>query len=183
MCIRDRCDLASVLPILQRAKRVVIAGDPAQLRHVSFLATRQQAGFAEAYGLSDQQIEDYNFRANSLLDLATEKIQSHGQVAFLDEHFRSRPEIIQFSNQEFYRGKLRIMTGNHRCPHQVERSVPIEINRVTDGKRLGSGVNQREARRLLDDLVKTVTRLEEEQGGEAPISIGILSPFLSLIHI
>jgi len=37
-----QCDIASCLPVLQRAKRVAIVGDPKQLRHVSFLARSKQ---------------------------------------------------------------------------------------------------------------------------------------------
>jgi hypothetical protein len=40
-----QCDIASCLPIFQRARRVVISGDPNQLRHLSFLPSSRQRAF------------------------------------------------------------------------------------------------------------------------------------------
>lgn len=169
----SQCDMASVLPILQRAKRAVIAGDPAQLRHISFLPTDRQTSLANQYGLNEDQVDAFDFRNRSLLDLASDKIEGHNQIAFLDEHFRSRPEIIQFCNQEFYRGKLKVMTGNHLCPHHIERHPPISIIKVDRGERLVTGVNEVEGQQLLDDLVSLVNQRDTREN----ISIGILSPF------
>jgi hypothetical protein len=46
-----QCDIASCIPIFQRAKRVVIVGDPKQLRHISFLSRSRQQFLAEKYSL------------------------------------------------------------------------------------------------------------------------------------
>ncbi len=42
-----QCDIASCLPILQRAKRIVVVGDPHQLRHLSFLSRARSKSVAE----------------------------------------------------------------------------------------------------------------------------------------
>ena len=107
-----QCDIASCLPILQRAKRVAIVGDPKQLRHVSFLARSKQAILATKEGLSAEVADQLNYRSKSILDLAEETITEQQRVQFLDEHYRSRPDIIQFSNRHFYNSSLRIMTQN-----------------------------------------------------------------------
>ncbi len=46
-----QCDIASCIPILQRAKRAVVVGDPNQLRHVSFLANDRLRRLSQDHGL------------------------------------------------------------------------------------------------------------------------------------
>lgn len=168
-----QCDIASALPILQRAKRVVIIGDPRQLRHVSFLPKARQAALADQFGLDERERELFNFRDRSLLDLATDRIDSQEQIAFLDEHFRSQPEIIEFSNREFYSGRLQIMTG-HRNP-EAAPSQPVAHTRI-DGVRGPNGVNPAEAEALLKMVAGTAAAQADWEGWRAQ-SIGILSPF------
>ncbi|MFT5469091.1 MAG: hypothetical protein ACI8UO_004206 [Verrucomicrobiales bacterium] len=173
-----QCDLASALPILQRAKRAMIIGDPKQLRHVSFLPKARQAALADQFGLDENERELFNFRDRSLLDLATDRVDSQEQIAFLDEHFRSQPEIIEFSNREFYSGRLHIMTG-HRNP---ESAPPEPIVRTSvDGVRGANGVNLAEAETLLKTVAETAVAQADWKSGKAQ-SIGILSPFRNQIE-
>ena len=53
-----------------------------------------------------------------LRDVACDMIVDQQRIGFLNEHFRSRPEIIEFSNRHFYGGNLNVMTGNHLCRHR-----------------------------------------------------------------
>jgi superfamily I DNA and/or RNA helicase len=46
----SQCDIASVLPLLFRAKRAVIIGDPQQLRHISRLTAANDQAFKVAAG-------------------------------------------------------------------------------------------------------------------------------------
>ena len=164
-------DMASPLPAFQRARRAVVTGDPRQLRHVSFLSRRHQQRFAEAHGLDDALAAKLDFREKSLLDLVDDALGSQEQVGFLNEHFRSKPSIIAFSNREFYGGALHVMTERPDIEH--ERAV--ELRRL-EGSRDARGVNRKEATAVVDEL--------ERQLGDARVpagvpsrSIGILSPF------
>ena len=94
-----QCDIASALPALYRAKRVVIAGDPNQLRHYSFVAKAQQFNLQEKYNLNKDKIFDY--RNRSILDLFIAKVKHQKQISFLREHFRSSPSLIEFRNNNF----------------------------------------------------------------------------------
>ena len=95
------------VPAMQRARRIVVAGDHMQLRPSA-------VGFA--------RYEDSE--GGSLLDSARSRFRSF----MLDHHYRSlRSELIAFSNRAFYDGRLRVapdpgLTG----------TPPIEV-RVTDG--------------------------------------------------
>lgn len=169
-----QCDMASALPILQRGRRAVITGDPQQLRHLSFLRTDRQQALAEQFSLDEEQRERFDFREVSLLDLASDRIGEQSQVGFLNEHFRSRPEIIGFSNAEFYSGRLHIMTGHRR--NELAPEMPVRITRLKGATRDTNGVNRGEADAVLR-AVETVCAEQESLPAGEPLSIGILSPF------
>ena len=110
------------------------------------------------------------YRDHSLLDLADQWASRQGHVATLDEHYRSRPRIIGFSNREFYAGSLRIMT---RHPRWVGGRA-VELRHV-GGARAPEGHNAAEAEALLAEVAR---RIADEAGLDAGHhSIGILSPF------
>jgi hypothetical protein len=166
-----QCDISSVLPIFERARRVVVVGDPSQLRHVSFLSRQRQQTIAEGNGLDSSQQHLFRYREKSVLDLLSDTIASQQHVLFLDEHFRSMPQIIAFSNREFYTGALKVMTQR---PETVDLKC-VEL-RFSPGGRKIHGVNREEARALVDAVV---ARVEAEDPLPAAYchSLGILSPF------
>lgn len=163
-----QCDIASCLPIFQRARRVVIVGDPHQLRHLSFLSRRHQARLARRLGVV--QAERFDYRSRSILDLMEEVIERQEQVSLLDEHFRSAPPIIAFSNREFYRGRLKVMQERPR-----QDGSCLELRHV-DGSRLASGVNPAEAEAVIGEVLERVAAGRRSPAALRP-SIGLLSPF------
>lgn len=162
-----QCDIASALPALFRAKRAIIAGDPNQLKHYSFVSQAQQTSLREKYNLPQDYIFDY--RNRSILDLFISKVQNQEQVTFLREHFRSTPSLIEFSNQQFYEGQLEVLksTPKHTTHKQLEL---VETN----GTRNKKGVNEIEAMSVIAKLEELVETYETEK---SPPSIGIISPF------
>lgn len=164
----SQCDIASALPALQRAKRAVITGDPKQLRHVSFLPVARQEEFARQHGLGEETRERFHFRRTSLVDLVLESVGDQEAVVFLNEHFRSRPGIIDFSNREFYGGRLLVMTSHREIGHDLPPAVSLT---KCDGERDTRGVNVAE----IDEILRQLDALVAEGG--TPLSVGILSPF------
>ncbi len=164
-----QCDVASFLPVLQRAKRVVVAGDPQQLRHVSFLSYSQQKALMDKHRLGQQWQAVCNYRDTSLLDVATAALRNGAQVSFLNEHYRSRPPIIQFSNHHFYDRQLNIMT--ERPGHEQHPALFVH---KCDGIRDAKGCNTAEAEVAIALLKELVARGEQERTIR---SIGIISPF------
>lgn len=167
----SQCDMATTMAAIQRAKRVVLCGDPNQLRHTSFLSKMKMVQLLESSGLPSSAIADYNFRETSILDLVSGKLQSQTQVTFLDEHYRSVPEIIRFSNEHFYSSALRVM--NER-PIRSEGLGQFEIK--LNGNRNKQGINQVEAEEIVK-RVKAVIDREQTLSPSLKSSIGILSPF------
>jgi len=166
-----QCDVASSLPILQRGKKAVIVGDPKQLRHLSFLSRDQQAMMVDQFELGQYDFGKLNYRDKSLLDLVSESIKSQVQVHFLDEHFRSMPDIIRFSNASFYNNSLRVMTASPSTSSQ--KSVFLKL---IEGRRFKRGYNKIEAEAILAEIKKII---HEESALSANLcqSIGVLSPF------
>ncbi|CAM2065283.1 AAA family ATPase [Sulfidibacter corallicola] len=167
-----QCDMASCVPVFQRARRLMVVGDPHQLRHLSFVARDTQARLGQRFGLTVEQIERFDYRQRSMLELA-EVVQGDTERAarpfFLNEHFRSEPPIIAFSNREFYGQGLHVMTEKPGISHGC--ALEIVTCAGTRGK---DGTNPVEAERLLTDLETLVASAEVR--ATAP-SIGILAPF------
>ena len=110
------------IPAIYRAKKVVIAGDPKQLRP-SALGFGRISDDDELY--EQEVFKDIRLDAKSLLDLARYKYQE----TILNYHYRSSyEELIAFSNHAFYEGKLLVSPN-------ASKSVlpPIEYQYVKDG--------------------------------------------------
>ena len=164
-----QCDIASILPILHRAKKVVVAGDTNQLRHISFLSRAQMKLFQQRNEIPTD--ERYNFRTKSLLDFTIEGIANASQITLLNEHYRSLPHIISFSNSHFYDNSLRIMSD---VPKNKDKEAVFHVE--VGGSQDNKGVNVLEANELIN-RVKYYIETESELNSNQASSIGILSPF------
>lgn len=172
-----QCDVASVLPILQRGKRAVIVGDPKQLRHLSFLSKEQQKLLKEQNDLAGVEYNDLlNYREKSILDVVSDKIPNQEQVQFLNEHYRSMPDIIRFSNQRFYGDNLTIMTAS---PDTLSNQYVFLYQ--TKGERYKTGYNKIEATTILEE-VASIIKNEQFIDKHLSRSIGILSPFREQVN-
>ena len=140
-----QCDIASSIPLLQRAKCAVIVGDPKQLRHISFLSKSQQQQLLNKFELQDVPFAKIDYRKNSLLDMVSAAIPSQDQIHFLDEHFRSMPDIIDFSNRQFYNSKMKIMTAT---PLTIKNESTFI--KVCKGHRNPKGQNEKETADIID---------------------------------
>lgn len=178
----SQCDIASCFPILYRAKRAVIVGDDKQLPHLSFLEKAKEQSFMSQYGIGDKYQLMWRFRTNSMFDLAN-YYSMH--PVLLDEHFRSLPPIINYSNKEFYGNRIKVMRRNDNSIKALEAVI------VPDGK------VDFDATRNLPEIEALVKRLheiviEDERGlnsedkarpwGDKPVSIGIISPFRAQVE-
>ncbi|SEC40539.1 AAA domain-containing protein [Tenacibaculum sp. MAR_2009_124] len=164
-----QCDIASCLPIFQRAKKVVVAGDTNQLRHISFLSKTQMDRFQKQHDITDSI--RFNFRKKSLLDFTLEHTAKGDQIVLLDEHYRSLPEIIRFSNESFYGQALRIMTQTP-LNHNKQAVFLHKTNGLQDEK----GINLEEVNQVIKHI-EIVVENERLLHKSLATSIGVLSPF------
>jgi hypothetical protein len=163
-----QCNISSSLPALYRAKRAMVVGDTKQLRHYSFLAKSKESQLLSRNNLTAGSEGVVSYRDNSILDLTLNALSSHQQLAFLDEHFRSKPELINFSNQYFYQNKLKVM--QHR---PCTTSGHLHVHRI-NGVRDKSGINHLEAAQVIESIRELIS---EDAITGINHSIGVISPF------
>lgn len=169
----SQCDIASCFPILYRAKKAVVVGDDKQLPHLSFLEKAKEQSFLSQYGINDRYQLMWRFRTNSMFDLAN-YYSMH--PVLLDEHFRSLPPIINFSNKEFYGGRIKVMRRNDNSKKVLETVVVPEGKVDFDATR-----NLPEIEALVKRLHEIVVE-DERKNPENPVSIGIISPFRAQVE-
>lgn len=133
------------VPAIQRAKKVVIAGDHKQLRPSSLGFGR----FETEDEFDDDPESNAALEEESLLDLARFKYNE----VLLDFHYRSKyEELIAFSNYAFYHGRLTISPNTEQ-----PAKPPIEVIKVKNG-RWQDRSNSAEAKtvvQLLKNFLKT----------------------------
>ena len=172
----SQCDIASCFPVLYRAKKAVIVGDDKQLAHLSFLEKAKEQSFLNQYGIDDKYQLMWRFRTNSMFDLANYYSAS---PVLLDEHFRSSRPIIEFSSNEFYGGRIKIMR-----PY-FDKKCPIELEYVTDGTvdpEITRNMAESEAIiRKLQDIISEDAKNAKD--GANPVSIGVISPFRGQVEL
>ncbi|MFI1483950.1 AAA domain-containing protein [Streptomyces sp. NPDC020747] len=112
----SQCSIPSVLPLLFRARRALIIGDPMQLGHIPGVSPQQERQARVRNGLSAAQLEHHRlaYHVHSSYHAA----EQHGDsTLLLDEHYRCHPHIADVVNGHCYGGRLRVLTD-------VRRQVP-----------------------------------------------------------
>jgi very-short-patch-repair endonuclease len=167
----SQCDIASALPVLFRARRAVVIGDPLQLRHVSTVGPQQDRMMLAAHGLAEGRAA-WAYSVNSLFDLAR-SLCRHEDIVGLREHHRSHRDIIAFSNRHFYRDGLRVLTDHEALnrPHEGPAVRWVDIRGRVVRPSGGGALNPAEAEAVAAEVRKLV--VEEEYGG----AIGVVTPF------
>jgi very-short-patch-repair endonuclease len=173
----SQCDIPSALPLLFRARRAIIIGDPHQLRHISTLSSSEEESLAAQHGVS-HLLHTWSYNQRSLYALAEGSlIDRGGRPIFLAEHYRSHPEIIEFSNRKFYQGQLVLRTPLEKLRDRLQseqlgifwHDVPGAVARSSR-----SAVNEIELRAVVDLLDEWARRgflLRED------LNFGVVTPF------
>ena len=167
----SQCDIPSALPLLYRAKRALIIGDPNQLRHITSINGRRDQILQEKHGLHAAADATLAFSQNSLFD-AAERNASPRQ---LNEHFRSHADIIGFSNQHWYNDRLLVCTDYNDLHIPTGQEPGIRWHNVNGRVERSSTLNGNINRREAEELSKQVIDLIADRGFRG--SVGIVTPF------
>jgi hypothetical protein len=165
----SQCDIASVLPMLYRAKRAVIIGDPKQLSHISTISKAQDLSLLQKYNVN----MIWSYSANSLYEMAS-SLSQPSQIIQLKDHHRSVGDIIEFSNAEFYDSKLRIATKYDRlnCPKNYNLGISwIDVAGKIVRPTAGSAYNDAEVALIVEEIKRLV--LNDHYKG----TVGVVTPF------
>ena len=167
----SQCDIASMIPLLMRAKRVAVIGDKQQLNHICLLSKQTDLSLI----LNNDIEARWSYRGSSIYDLAESMTEAENIVQLRDHH-RSFLDIIQFSNQEFYDNTLRIATDYSRLK-SPNNGKPIlgmkwwDVKGKTVRPESGGAYNLEEAESVIRVLRRLAVELEFEG------SIGVTTPF------
>jgi very-short-patch-repair endonuclease len=149
----SQCDLPSMFPVLYRAKKAVIVGDSKQMQAQRFAFTAGQVA-QEAWVRSGVSKFDPNLNLDpsktDLLQLAATRMD---EEVMLDEHYRSLPKIIEFSNSEYYLDRLRIMRDADQKRVGEPKSLVTKMIKLDDAKvTLDTQENPAEAAEVIEQL-------------------------------
>lgn len=167
----SQCTIPQVLPVLFRAKRALIIGDPMQLEPVVTLRPVHEAEARRSAEISASWLDEHRctFHRHSAFHAFE---QASGGSILLDEHFRCHPEIAELTNEAFYGGALTVLTDT-RKHRRVDRppilwlDVPGRATQV----RGGSWKNDAEIARVR----RTVEHLLELLPDDG--TVGVVSPY------
>jgi len=140
----SQCPLEQAIPAIYRGNSIVVAGDGKQLPPTSFFPSAFDTDAKEvshrnrlikAENLPDEQAFDKEMQTWSaelarevedLLTASTDIVPGK----FLDFHYRSRfSELIEFSNNAFYEGRLQTPTNALPCEGQITKPIILcEVN-------------------------------------------------------
>ncbi len=157
----SQCDVIGILPLML-ASSVFVVGDKEQ---VSPLAIGEKG--LEIQSLIDQFLYDIPSKesyagSTSIYELAQECFET---PTCLVEHFRCVPEIIQFSNDLCYEGRIKPL----RESHEVSTRPFLVAHRVLNGI-ANNKVNQMEANEVASLLVAATEHSEYDE-----MTMGVIS--------
>jgi very-short-patch-repair endonuclease len=156
----SQADLNALIP-LYMGKQVIVVGDHEQVTPLGVGQGQDMLDNIRAQTLTDipnSHLFDSRF---SIYDIGR---QSFGDAIRLVEHFRCVPEIISFSNQLSYEGKIRPLRESNSSSLK-----PACVALKVDGAR-EKDVNHREARQIVD-MIKAMI----EHPRYAGKTMGVLS--------
>jgi very-short-patch-repair endonuclease/uncharacterized protein related to proFAR isomerase len=167
----SQCDIPSAIPLLYRAKQAVIIGDPKQLKHISTLKKNIDKEIAVKCGCESYYSDYFAYSNNSIYDLFSGRIH-HENVPpiLLNEHYRSHPDIIGFSNEYYYDNKLNISTDQAKLTQETV-ALPHGVLWIDVQGKLSSKRNTDEAKEVVKRLV------EYSQSNLRACSFGVVTLF------
>jgi very-short-patch-repair endonuclease len=168
----SQCDIASALPLLYRAKSVVIIGDPKQLSHISGLQRGQDQVLLKRYNLLDD-FPHWAYSHQSLFALGSTQV-SGGNIVSLVDHHRCHADIIEFANKEFYDEQLRVATryDTLKRPNRTEPGIRwVDVKGLAIRPSSGGALNNKEAQAVIEVLRDMA--VDKKYNG----SIGVVTPF------
>ena len=111
-----QCDLASAIPLMFRAKKVVIVGDDKQLKFIPNIGKAQDLNFMRLNNLEPKKAARFSQSSLSLFDAALRV--PNAQKTLLRSQYRSAPEIVDYISSQFYGGALNVAVDYNslKCP-------------------------------------------------------------------
>ncbi|MFL6076956.1 MAG: caspase, EACC1-associated type [Mycobacteriales bacterium] len=168
----SQCSIPQVLPLLYRARRALVIGDPMQLPHISTITPAREADAHRAAGLTADWLDERQLAYRRYSAFHAPRHTAGGSL-LLDEHYRCHPDIANLVNELFYGGQLTVLTDT-RAQYRIDRDpvvwVPV-AGRPARPRHGRSWVNELEAEKV-DACVGFLLR-ELPTGA----TVGVVTPY------
>jgi superfamily I DNA and/or RNA helicase len=102
-----QCEIASLIPLMYRSKRIVAVGDPNQLSPIISLSKEERLKLMQDSNLKskEKELASHAFSFYNLI-----RYKAKNKEVILKNHYRCHPQIIDFNNKEFYKNRLKVKT-------------------------------------------------------------------------
>ncbi len=159
----SQCLPAYVIPVMFRAKRIVVVGDEKQFKPITQLKERTHTLIKQRHNIENDERQLF-FTENSAYDIAQYHLDKKKYKLMLKEHFRCNEEIASFINDTVYSGRMRLRSMEHgfNFPNNCGYKHAIEWIDVQDNKE--------------GEINEVVERLKTLVKNDYKGSIGIISP-------
>ena len=168
----SQCDIPSAIPIIFRAKRVGVVGDPHQLSHTTRLSRTKDALLRKRHGLVKLEEQRFSYPDNSLYELFAQT--NNIRPVLLKETYRSVESIADYSNQNFYDGRLRVATMADRLKIPRNTTPGIHWTEVMSEVKSG-GPSGCFAPQEIEKVLNVVQEILVQNRFEG--SLGVVTPF------
>ena len=171
-----QCTVTNILPLIYRAKRLAVIGDPEQLPAIPNIGSAAEAALAAKYDIEENLLNVVGHAENDLYKASVRCLPGgrHDVIA-LEEHYRSHPLIIGFSNRHVYQTALKLRTDP---AHVADLPFGSAVHgqhvsgHCTRGQFNTSWQNAPEAQAVCD-LVKRLRQSPDSRSR----SLGVVTPF------
>ncbi|WP_026126712.1 DEAD/DEAH box helicase [Nocardiopsis xinjiangensis] len=176
----SQCTVSDLIPLLYRAKRALVIGDPNQLQPVHPLDPDEDRRIRATHQLREQWLEDRSLihSGSSAYHAAASALAgSGGEVLWLDEHYRCHPDIVTPVNRRFYAGRLAVCTWTADLAVAPDRAVRwLDVQgrpERPDGRSCSNPEEVDQVAELVDELDRTLPENAD---------IGVVSPFRAQVR-
>lgn len=173
----SQCTLTNLIPLVYRAKTLVVIGDKEQLPAIPSIGEETEKSLGRKYGLEEDLISLGHYN-NDVYETAVRVLPGGiTNIYNLNEHYRSLPHIIVFSNRYIYGKQLVLRRELSREVWESQNSIAgvFKINvsgSVERGPRNSSWINRTE----MDQCIKLIQKFKTSPEF-AGYSFGIVTPF------
>lgn len=160
----SQCDIAPIIPVLYRAERIAIVGDPSQFPPVITLKKQRDNVFRSKYLLDSVELNHFSYVENNAFGVFKHK------TFLLNEHFRCADAIAEYFNTQFYNKELSLCCETGRNGKSAISGIKVGVEWVDA---IGGDEAEIEgALQYLNDL--------KNRGFTG--SIGVISPLRNLVQ-
>ena len=174
----SQCDIPSTIPLLFRAKRACVIGDPKQLKAIHPMKQSMHSHIKKKGKLESARFAPYDYLEFSFFDLAS---QFSGKAKTrLVEHFRCHSHIAGYCNSVSYNNELYILTDESNLKGNYKGRVGLHWTHIAGScKRENSGGSK--CHEEADAVVKIVKEVAEDSSNR--FSLGVVTPFRSQANL